>query len=116
LVSVSPTIRGALNRQAGRSTLYSRLNDKANARIDVAMQRLHVDDLSGHLLREGGEHWDHLKLAARAEEEEVYLYETPHGSRVYTRKAGELLHAARESEESLEQTRQALGGYFFNAQ
>jgi predicted phage terminase large subunit-like protein len=99
-----------------RSTLYSRLNDKANARIVVAMQRLHVDDLSGHLLREGGEPWDHLKLAARAEADEVYVYDTPAGPRSYTRKAGELLHPARESEASLDQIRAALGTYFFSAQ
>lgn len=98
------------------STVYSRLNDKARAGIVVAMQRLHVQDLTGHLLREGGEPWRHLKLAARAETDETYIYQTLRGPRVYTRKAGELLHPARESEASLEQIRGALGTYFFSAQ
>jgi len=98
------------------STVYSRLNDKAKAGIVVAMQRLHVQDLTGHLLREGGEPWRHLKLAARAESDETHIYQTLNGPRVYTRKAGELLHPARESEASLEQIRKALGSYFFSAQ
>jgi hypothetical protein len=39
-----------------KSTVYSRLNDKLTARIVLAMQRLHVDDLSGNLLREAASH------------------------------------------------------------
>lgn len=99
-----------------QSTVYSRLNDKSSARIAIAMQRLHVDDLPGRLLRAGGEPWRHLKLAAKAEQEEVYVYQTPRGPRVYTRKPGELLHPARESEASLEEIRSALGAYFYSAQ
>ena len=39
-------------------TLVSRLNDKENGPIIVVMQRLHEDDLAGHLLRQGN--WHHL--------------------------------------------------------
>ena len=99
-----------------KSTVYSRLNDKMTARIVIAMQRLHVDDLSGHLLREGGEPWRLLKLPARAEVDGTYTYWTPQGLRRHVRKAGELLHPARESEASLAQIKAALGSYFFNAQ
>jgi predicted phage terminase large subunit-like protein len=99
-----------------RSTLYSRLNDKAKARIVIAMQRLHVDDLTGHVLREGGEPWRHLRLAATTDVDETFEYDTPRGPRTYRRKAGELLHPAREPEASLEQIRTALGSYFFSAQ
>jgi predicted phage terminase large subunit-like protein len=99
-----------------KSTVYSRLNDKLTARIVLAMQRLHVDDLSGNLLREGGEPWRHLKLAARAEVDETFVYWTPRGVRSYTRKAGELLHPNRESDASLAQIEAALGSYFFSAQ
>jgi predicted phage terminase large subunit-like protein len=99
-----------------RSTVYSRLNNKADARVVLAMQRLHVDDLTGHLLREGGEPWTLLKLAAKADTDETYVYRTPGGLTTYSRKAGELLHAARESEETLAQTRAALGNYFYAAQ
>ncbi len=36
------------------STLYSRLNDRAKGRIVIVMQRLHEDDLAGHVMRRGG--------------------------------------------------------------
>ena len=37
-------------------TLYSRLNDKAKGAIIIIMQRLHEDDLAGHVLTQ--EAWD----------------------------------------------------------
>src|SRR5690348_16171534 len=81
---LSDVQRESVNRWF-KCTVYSRLNDKAKARIVVAMQRLHVDDLTGHLLREGGEPWQLLKLAAKAETEETYVYNTPRGPRTYVR-------------------------------
>ena len=45
-------------------TLSSRLDDKSKGAIIVIMQRLHQEDLSGHLLEQGG--WDHLNLPAIA--------------------------------------------------
>ncbi len=36
------------------STLYSRLNDKEKCAIVIVMQRLHEDDLAGHVLGQGG--------------------------------------------------------------
>ncbi len=80
------------------------------------MQRLHVDDLTGHVLREGGEAWRHLRLAATAEADETYVVETLKGARTFGRKAGELLHPARESADALAQIRIALGSYYFSAQ
>jgi hypothetical protein len=42
------------------STLLSRLDHKSEGSIIVVMQRLHPDDLVGHLLEQGG--WTHLNL------------------------------------------------------
>jgi hypothetical protein len=42
--------------------LSSRLNDKSKGAILLVMQRLHEEDLAGHLLDAGG--WDHLSLPA----------------------------------------------------
>lgn len=112
---LSEVQREAVNRWF-RSTLYSRLNDKAKARIVIAMQRLHVDDLTGNLLREGTEPWRHLRLAATADADETYEYSTLRGQKAYRRNQGELLHGAREPVESLTQIRAALGSYFFQAQ
>ena len=46
-------------------TLYSRLNDKTKGVIVIIMQRLHEDDLVGHVLRREG--WDVLSFPAIAE-------------------------------------------------
>jgi len=45
-------------------TLVSRLNDKENGPIVVVMQRLHQDDLAGHLIRQSGG-WHFLELPAK---------------------------------------------------
>ncbi|MCC6478861.1 MAG: hypothetical protein IT552_06610 [Sphingomonadaceae bacterium] len=66
--AMSETQRSAVNNWF-RSTLASRLNDKASGAIICVMQRLHQDDLCGMLLEEGG--WDHLSLAAIAEADET---------------------------------------------
>jgi hypothetical protein len=46
-------------------TLQSRLDNKKTDAIILVMQRLHVDDLAGHVLRAGG--WTHLDLPAISE-------------------------------------------------
>ena len=64
-------------------TLMSRLDDKSKDSIVVVMQRLHVDDLVGHLLDQGG--WTHLNLPARADTDQ----RIPLGNgRVYLREPG----------------------------
>jgi hypothetical protein len=50
-------------------TLVSRLNDKEKGPIVVVMQRLHENDLAGHLTGQGG--WYHLDLPAIAVEDSV---------------------------------------------
>lgn len=93
------------------NTLLSRLDDKANDAIVVVMQRLHVDDLVGHLQEQGG--WTHLDLPAIAESE----HEVPIGpGRVHRRKLGELLHADREPQGVLDELKLAMGSMDFAAQ
>ena len=50
-----------------RQSLLSRLNNPSDGKLLLVMQRLHDNDLSGHLLTRGG--WRHLKLQARATED-----------------------------------------------
>ena len=95
-------------------TLYSRLNDKKHGVIIIVMQRLHEDDLVGHVLAQ--EKWDVLSFPAIAECEETFCIETIGGSRQYTRKVGDVLHPARESQETLAHTRQTMGEYNFAGQ
>jgi predicted phage terminase large subunit-like protein len=42
------------------NTMSNRLNDQETGARVIIMQRLHEDDLSGHLIRKGG--WTHLRL------------------------------------------------------
>lgn len=73
-----------------KNTLESRVNDPGNTPIIVIMQRLHERDLSGWLLEGGnGEEWDHVNLAAIAEEDEEH------------REAGEALWSSMHSIEML---------------
>ena len=75
------------------------------------MQRLHVDDLAGHLLEAGG--WDYLGLPAIAEiEEEIPLAR----GCVHIRRPGELLFPARESQAVLDQLKREMGTPAFSAQ
>lgn len=109
----SQTQRQAVNEWYS-NTLYSRLNDKQRGCIVLIMQRLHEDDLVGHLLEQ--EQWEVVSLPAIAEQDEKHLVETPYGKSLFTRKAGELLHPERESRTTLEQIRRTLGEYNFAGQ
>jgi predicted phage terminase large subunit-like protein len=105
-------------RKAGNdwfdSTLYSRLNKKKDGCIILIMQRLHEDDLVGHVL--GLEPWKVIRFPAIAEEDETHVIDTPFGIRRFERRAGEALHPEREPLEILNHLREALGEYNFAAQ
>jgi hypothetical protein len=75
------------------NTLLSRLNDKTQGSIIIVMQRLHQDDLVGHVLEQG--RLDVLSLPAIAEVEECHLIDGPLGRRFFRRRPGDALHPAR---------------------
>lgn len=106
----SDTAREAVNNWY-RSTLTSRLNDKTSGAIVTVMQRLHENDLAGMLLETPG--WRELRLSAIATEDEIIAL--PRGKMHY-RKAGDILHPARESLAILEAQRLAMGSSAFEAQ
>jgi predicted phage terminase large subunit-like protein len=111
---LSESVRTATNQWL-RSTFYSRLNDKENGSIVLAMQRLHVMDMTGFVIQEGG--WTVRRLPAIAEADERYCYKTVGGKdKLVGRKVGGVLHPARESLATLVKTRAALGSYLFAAQ
>ena len=95
-------------------TLYSRLNDKRHGVIVIIMQRLHEDDLVGHVL--GQEPWEVLSFPAIAEAEEAHQIETIWGPRCFARRPGEALHPDREPLETLEHIRRTIGEYNFAGQ
>lgn len=111
--ALSETQRKAANDWFDHS-LYSRLNDKKYGRIIIVMQRLHEDDLVGHVL--GLEPWKIIRFPAIAEENEVHVIETPYGTRRFERRAGEALHPEREPLEVLNHIRESQGEYNFSGQ
>jgi predicted phage terminase large subunit-like protein len=96
------------------NTLYSRLNDKYHGAIVIIMQRLHEDDLVGHVL--GQEPWEVLSFPAIAEADEIHEIETIWGPRRFIRRQGEALHPARESLATLAHIRRTIGEYNFAGQ
>ena len=96
------------------NTASSRLNDKNTGAVVVIMQRVHENDLVGHLLAQG--EWEVLSFPAIAEVDEVHHIETFRGSYIQRRAAGEALHHERESLERLDEIERTMGSYNFAAQ
>src|SRR5438874_4975339 len=120
--ALSATRRKAVNDWYD-NTLVSRLNHKLTGCIILVMQRLHEDDLVGHVLdverRQAIDiepKWKVVRFPAIAEEDE--RYEVPRLSKtlLYTRRKGEVLHREREPMEVLEQLRETQGEYTFAGQ
>jgi len=113
--SVSDTTRQHVN-QWFNNTLYSRLNDKKEGCIIIVMQRLHEDDLVGHVLKQ--EEWTELVLPAIAEEYQEITVD-PKFIKPYKiiRNPGDALHFARENIEKLEHIKNnIIGSYNFASQ
>ena len=89
-----------------------RLNDKTKGAVIVVMQRLHHDDLCGHLLS-GQQPWAHLNLPAIATEAEEWRLSS---GRVYTRRKGEALAPAIDNRLTLFKRMLDIGAYNFGAQ
>ena len=89
--------------EAERKTVNLRFDSKFRSRINspktgckiIVMQRLHEEDLTGHILSREKERWVHLKLPAIAEVDEEWKF--PISGRVVRRKPGDLLWPDRLS-------------------
>lgn len=109
-------VHDAARRNAVRkwfdAEVIQRLNDKKTGAVIVVMQRLHVNDLSGHLL--GGEQpWVHLNMPAVATGDE--LWELSDG-RSYNRLKGQALAPRIEGIRALYDRMLDIGAYNFGAQ
>ncbi len=91
--------------------IYQRLNHKADGVIIVVMQRLHVNDLTGHLLKQNG--WDVLNFPAVAMQDECYPQ--IFGDQLI-RPWGEALNPRIESIQELKDTMRRIGALTFMAQ
>src|SRR5262249_28269593 len=90
--------------------LMSRLNSKRSGSVIIVMQRLHMEDLTGHLMEIGG--WDLLCLPARALQD----VSIPLWRGVYAWKMDEPLQPTREGHDVLDELKRELGAEAFNAQ
>jgi predicted phage terminase large subunit-like protein len=106
----SQSAREAL-KQWYSNTLLSRLDHKAEDSIVVVMQRLHLDDLVGHLLEQ--DQWTHLNLPAIAEQDSTVALGD---NRRHFRRTGDLLHPQRESQAALDELKESMGSMEFAAQ
>ena len=111
--ALSEALRTSANAWYDQS-LYSRLNDKRDGAIILIMQRLHLDDMVGHVLEKEG--WEVVSLPAIAKDREEWMYRTLRGLITKIREQGELLHPGREGQAQLDAALQNMGSYAFSAQ
>lgn len=106
----SETIRAKVNGWYN-NTLVSRLNNKVKGCIILVMQRLHMEDLTGHLLKQDG--WELLSLPAIAEKDEEFILSN---NRKVGRRKGEALNPSLEPLTILENQKKIMTNYIFSAQ
>jgi predicted phage terminase large subunit-like protein len=111
--ALSDADRNRANEWA-RHTLFTRLNNKAKDRIVIVQQRLHEDDMIGHVVPLAK--FELLAFSAIAQDDEHHIIRTPFGPLYHARKAGEALHPSREPLDVLDKQRTLLGSEFFAAQ
>lgn len=85
-------------------SMSTRLNDPDTGAYVIIMQRVHHQDLAGHVIDKGG--WTHLCLPARYEPDHPHVYEDDERD-----EDGELLWPERFSEDAIRQLEIDLGSY-----
>jgi len=105
----SETIRNSTNENI-RTTFFSRFNDKRTGKFILVMQRVHEEDPTGNLLKDGT--WVHLKLPAEAKAPITIEL----GNKKWEMKPGDLLMPQRLSREILDQTRLDMAEYNYVGQ
>jgi predicted phage terminase large subunit-like protein len=93
-------------------TLLSRQDQPTKSAIILVMQRLHEDDLTGHLLAQGG--WTHLCIPAEAPYD--LTHQTgPEVADTYTFKAGSVIDPNRIPKKELDGLRHGMGNRDYSA-
>lgn len=95
------------------NSLSTRLNNPRTGAMILVMQRLHEDDLTGHILSsDAGSDWVHLMLPMRYESERArILYPNAIGWSDERTVEGELLTPERYDERSVKRLEKQLGPY-----
>jgi predicted phage terminase large subunit-like protein len=95
-------------------TLPSRLNDKKRDAEIIIAQRIHEDDVTGHLLAREGDKWTYVAIPAEAPEDTEVVF--PRSGRIVHRKAGDILWEEREGRAELNSMKIAMGSRDYEAQ
>ena len=86
--------------------MSTRLNNPKTGAYVVIMQRLHEDDLSGHILSQNHGNWTHLCLPARYESDHPHVW-----VRDPRKEQGQLLWPSRVGETELSSLERSMGPY-----
>jgi predicted phage terminase large subunit-like protein len=95
------------------TSLSTRLNNPQTGAVILVMQRLHEEDLTGHILSsDAGSDWVHLMLPMRYEQERArIIYPNAIGWSDPRTEEGELLTPQRYDEKSVRKLERQLGPY-----
>lgn len=107
--ALSDTVRNSTNNNI-RSTLLNRFNDRRTGRFIMVMQRLHDDDPTGHLIRDGGYH--NIVLPAETKQEITITLK----DKTWIMPANSLLFPERLSREVLDRIRLDMSEYNYAGQ
>jgi predicted phage terminase large subunit-like protein len=94
------------------STVFTRFNHPKKGRMIVVAQRLHAEDLPGHLIEVGG--WEQLILPAVNPRDQTY--DVVAGGLKVRLHAGRILQPSRHDLADLEQLKKQMGEHDFEAQ
>jgi predicted phage terminase large subunit-like protein len=94
------------------STIHSRYDHPKKGKVIVVAQRLHAEDLPGHLIAKGG--WEELILPAIHSEKKIYDIGAE-GWKVWLG-TGHILQRSRHDKEDLAQLKKDMGEHDFEAQ
>jgi phage terminase large subunit-like protein len=114
----SDVIRKSVNN-AWDQALASRLNDPVHSGIILIMQRLHEDDITGHLLRKVKSHWTHVCIPTVYEGFKTFDAGKDIGRPELNdprTKKGELIFPSRQPQSAVEEAKENLGEYGFAGQ
>lgn len=101
--ALSETVRLRTNSWVDQTFMTRRNN--MDSKVVVIMQRLHEDDVAGHLLRKGS--WEHLVIPTIAPVKTIIDI----GENTYKREQGEVLNSRLQTPEYLDEVKREIGEY-----
>ncbi len=93
-------------------SMSTRLNNPSDGAFVIIMQRIHEEDLTGHILEREMKDWDHLVLPARYEgKRQLYKVKSSIGFKDPRKREGQLLWPERVDEDTLSKLELTLREY-----